>query len=377
MSFLSESYKKRIQELAGIKNEQIYYNSHGVPMPFEEFIEEEVYNRKNYSINEINNWVKKYKIKNDDFVIWVTPNKKIAQKYMISSYLWDDLMDASSDSEIENILRIELDDEESIDPYVFKDSDGIIIPESDDGESGFLMILNKEKINESIVFTPEDLTKAYDKSWQRIVGFDINMIKQAIREGRAIGVSYKSKEMPVTKFRVVLPVTLGTYRTKSGVPLKLSAFHLAGQSERAAQRAQKIGKKNYRSEDVENVWRLFDLDRKSFKGMWFSDKFFYEYPPGYKKGDKRFVSIMSEYDVNTAEIERDAREDRGEKVGEPIDISKVVPTGPVPAESPENIEKPEEKTIEPKQQKPLTEKERRLMYLKKPWNKFLRDGFKF
>jgi hypothetical protein len=286
-------------------------------------------------------------------------------------------MNASSDSEVENILRIELDDEESIEPYSFKGSDGIIIPESDDGENGFLMVLNKNAINEAIVFTPQDLTKTYDKSWQRIVGFDIDMIKQAIREGRAIGVSYKSQDMPVTKFRVVLPVTLGIYKTKSGVPMKLSAFHLAGQSERAAQRAQKIGKKNFRSEDAENVWRLFDLNSKSFKGMWFSDKFFYEYPPGYKKGDKRFSSISFEYDIKTAEVERDEREKRGEKIGEPIDISNIKPTGQVPSESPENAENPEVKNLTSKDQKPLTEKERKAMYLKKPWNKFLRDGFKF
>lgn len=226
-------------------------------------------------------------------------------------------------------------------------------------------------IEEAVDFSREDLTKAYDKSWQRIQGFDLNLIKQAIREGRAIGVSYKSTDMPVTKFRVILPVTLGTYKTKEGVPLKLSAFHLAGQSERAA---QSVGK---RSQEAESVWRLFDLDPKSFKGMWLTDKFFYEYPPGYKKGDRRFITISDQYDVTTAEVERDAREGRGEKLGEPIDLSKVKTTGPVPTEAPENIEEPEEKTLETGVEEPLTEKERRELYLRKPWNKFLRDGFKF
>jgi hypothetical protein len=234
-------------------------------------------------------------------------------------------------------------------------------------------------LDEAIEFTRDDLTQAYNKSSQRVQGFNLDMIKQAIREGRAIGVSYKSTDMPVTKFRIILPVTLGEYKTKSGVPLKLSAFHLAGQSERAA---QKTGK---RSQEIDNVWRLFDLDPKSFKGMWFTDKFFYEYPPGYKKGDRRFSLRTAEYDVTTAEIERDAREGRGEEPGEPIDLTNVKPIGPTPAEAPENIKEPEvitpnptpEEPSTPPVEEPLTEKERHALYLKKPWNKFLRDGFKF
>jgi hypothetical protein len=239
-----------------------------------------------------------------------------------------------------------------------------------------------KSIDEAIEFNRQDLSKTYDKSWQRIQGFDLNLIKQAIREGRAIGISYKSTDMPVTKFRVILPVTLGNYKTKSGVPLKLSAFHLAGQSEREAQRV------GVRSAEPQYVWRLFDLDPKSFKSMWFSEKFFYEYPPGYKKGDRRFSNIFTEYDAKVAEIEKDAREGRGEELGEPIDLTNVKPTGQIPAEAPENQKGPEVKTTEepklsePKSpeagvEKPLTERERHALYLKKPWNKFLRDGFKF
>lgn len=240
-----------------------------------------------------------------------------------------------------------------------------------------LKLAGLKPLEEAIEFSRQDLTQTYDKSSQRIQGFNLELIKQAIREGRAIGVSYKSTDMPVTKFRVVLPVTLGIYKTKSGVPLKLSAFHLAGQSERAAQKSGK------RSEEPQYVWRLFDLDPKSFKGMWLSEKFFYEYPPGYKKGDKRFITITTEYDINVAQIERDEREGRGEAPGEPIDLTNVKPTGPVPAESPENQEvsttpeTPEENPSEIGIKQPLSEKERHALYLKKPWNKFLRDGFKF
>lgn len=370
MLFLSESYKQRIKELAGIKSEAVYYNSHGVPMTFSDFIYTEVEDKDNYKIEEIDVWKDKYKIKDDDLVIWVTPNKRVAQTYMAPSYLFDELIDAPSDFDAEQIIKNEMGMDAQTEPIAFKSKDGFIIPESDDGDEGFLMVLTTSSLNEAIQFTATDLTGAYDKSWQRVVGYDIEMIKQAIREGRAIGVSYKSKEMPVTKFRVVLPVTVGVYDTKNGVPLKLSAFHLAGQSEREAQRT------GVRSADPQYVWRLFDLDRKSFKGMWFSDKFFYEYPPGYKKGDRRFISIISEYDVKVAEIERDERDGRGEKDGEPIDLTGIKPQIQTPPDSPENI--PEPQTPEEKEGEiPLSERERRALYLKKPWNKFLRDGFEF
>jgi hypothetical protein len=244
--------------------------------------------------------------------------------------------------------------------------------------SRIMYLAGIKELNEEIDFSRQDLSQAYDKSWQRIQGFNLDMIKQAIREGRAIGISYKSTDMPVTKFRIILPVTLGNYKTKTGVPLKLSAFHLAGQSERTAQ------KTGTRSAEAQSVWRLFDLDPKSFKGMWFSDKFFYEYPPGYKKGDNRFSGIMAQYDTTTAEIEKDAREGRGDDIGEPIDLSTVKATGEVPAEAPENKETQDASNVqttpqtkEPAEETPLTERERHALYLKKPWNKFLRDGFKF
>jgi len=379
MGFLSESYKIRIQELSGIVPKKIYYNSHGHSIPFYEFVEIEVEDRGNYKLKEVNRWKAKYKIADDAPVIWVTPSKIMAQSYMASADKYYDLISAKSEEEAEKILRQDLGADANIEPVVFTEDDGIIIPESDDGQNGFLMVLHKRGIEkqslfEAIQFTTQDLSQAYDKSWQRMQGFDLGLIKQAIREGRAIGISYKSTDMPVTKFRLILPVTVGTYKTKSGVPLKLSAFHLAGQSERAA---QKTGK---RSEEPQYVWRLFDLDPKSFKSMWFSEKFFYEYPPGYKKGDKRFSSIATQYDVKTAEVERDAREGRGEKPGEPIDLRGIKPTGQVPAEAPENQktpETPETQAPEAGVEQPLTEKERKALYLRKPWNKFLRDGFKF
>jgi hypothetical protein len=236
-----------------------------------------------------------------------------------------------------------------------------------------LKLAGIEVIKEAINFTKQDLTKAYDKSGQRIMGFDIDMIKKAIMEGRAIGISYKSEDMPVTKFRIILPVTIGIYKTKSSVKMKLSAFHLAGQSEKAAQQS------GVRSKETANVWRLFDLDRSKFKGMWFTDKFFYEYPPGYKKGDKRFESIQSEYDTGRAQLYQIEREKDGEKEGEPIQLRGVEAQGETPSSAPENkeIEKGQEANAEKGSQgEELYEKEKNPLYAKKPWLKYLRNGYK-
>jgi len=228
-----------------------------------------------------------------------------------------------------------------------------------------------KSLEEAINFTNKDLTQAYDKSWQRVAGFDIALIKQAISEGRALGVSYKSSDMPVTKFRIILPVTIGIYNTKSGTKMKVSGFHLAGQSEKAAQGSGK------RSQETSNVWRLFDLDAAKFKGMWLTDKFFYEYPPGYKKGDKRFISVEEEYDTGRAQLHQIEREEKGQKEAEPIDLRGVEPQGPTPAEAPENREEvpiTAAPTPTGAETEDLYEKEINPLYAKKPWLKYLRPG---
>ena len=227
-----------------------------------------------------------------------------------------------------------------------------------------------DALNEEINFTRQDLSNAYDKSGQRISGFNKDLIQQAIKEGRAIGVSYKSSDMPVTKFRVILPVTLGEYNTKSGIPTKLSAFHLAGQSEKAA------GQSGTRSQETANVWRLFDLDTSKFKGMWLTDSFFYEYPPGYKKGDRRFNSVSAEYDIGVAEAYKIQREDENETEGEPIDLRNVVPQGDTPTTAPENSDKPSEGIPKGAASEDLYETSKNALFAKKPWLKFLRPGYK-
>jgi len=238
---------------------------------------------------------------------------------------------------------------------------------SESYKSRLMHLANIKPLDEAIQFSNQDLTQAYDKSWQRTTGFDVNMIREAIKEGRAIGVSYKSEDMPVTKFRIILPVTLGVYKTKSGTKWKLSAFHLAGQSEKAARGTGR------RSQEASSVWRLFDLDNTKFKSMWFTESFFFEYPPGYKKGDKRFNSIDEQYDVGRAQLFQIDREEKdGTDQGEPIKLRDIKPQGITPATAPENQDS---KEVGAKEEE-LYEKEIDPLYAKKPWLKFLRPGYK-
>ena len=93
-------------------------------MPFSEFIEIEVIERENYSKKEVAGWCKKYGIKpTTDKCIWITENAHMAHRYNISP-----------GADYESIPEDELDVHE-IDPKV-----GFIIPESDDGDEGFLFI---------------------------------------------------------------------------------------------------------------------------------------------------------------------------------------------------------------------------------------------
>ena len=99
----------------------------------------------------------------------------------------------------------------------------------------------------------EDKNKLYAKSAQRIPP-NVQFIKDAIDQGREIGISFQSNnkkyKMPVTKFRIVQPMTLGYLKNGE---LALRAYHIIGQSERKAIET------GARSAEAENEWR----DRKS------------------------------------------------------------------------------------------------------------------
>ena len=119
------------------------------------------------------------------------------------------------------------------------------------------------------------------------------MMKQAIEQGREIGLLFKSDndkyEMPVSKYRVVRPVAMGTSDKGNTV---VRGLHVIGQSERKARET------GVRSAEAEGEWRLFKAE--NIKGMWFTDNFFTQSPPGYNPNDKQMRSIEVAFNPSTA-----------------------------------------------------------------------------
>jgi len=197
-----------------------------------------------------------------------------------------------------------------------------------------------------------EITKGWEKSTQR-TGYDEQMMKDAIANGQAIGISYQSEGMPVTKFRFVLPVVLGTHNNGTK---KLRAYHLKGQSEKVAK------KTGSRSAEAAGEWRMFDVGSSKFKGMWLTDKFFNEAPKDnagheYTPNDSHFSSKIAVYDPAEARQRQLKLAPAGK--AEPIDITKQIQT---PVEKPTDVtsditgyELDEEK------------KEKNPFYVKKPW----------
>ncbi len=106
-----------------------YYSSHGYTMNIKRFIETEVIERRNYSLKEILIWIDYYFIKPDSRLIWLSPDKFMANRYNLPAQDYDNY---------QNIPEDELD-------VVVFDSDKLMVIEhSNDGDDGFLCILDKE-----------------------------------------------------------------------------------------------------------------------------------------------------------------------------------------------------------------------------------------
>jgi len=101
-------------------NETIYYSSHGQTMKFSQFIELEVEDRQNYEMDDVQEWIDKYNIKDTDDCIWITPDKKVALNYSKMNYSKD--------------LTV----------YKINGNNGVLIEESDDGDDGYLFIFKKD-----------------------------------------------------------------------------------------------------------------------------------------------------------------------------------------------------------------------------------------
>ena len=148
-------------------------------------------------------------------------------------------------------------------------------------------LLNEEIYN----FSDEEKTVAY-KDFDKRVPFSKDLMAKAIREGWEIGITFQSNneksKMPIAKARIIYPVAMGL--SKKG-NLVIRGYHKIGQSESAANKAQKQGSKNYRSTEVKNEWRLFKAS--GIKNMWFTGDFFkLENVSGYREiGDKGMTVV--------------------------------------------------------------------------------------
>jgi hypothetical protein len=143
----------------------------------------------------------------------------------------------------------------------------------------------------------EDKTRLYGKSSER-VPFSVEMMKDAIEQGREVGVLFQSNnskyKMPVSKYRLIQPVAMG--RNSNG-RMVIRVVHVFGQSEKEARRT------GIRSAEAENEWRLLGAD--NIKGMWYTGRFYADSIPNYKSNDSMIVSQLASYDRNKAKSFQD------------------------------------------------------------------------
>lgn len=133
----------------------------------------------------------------------------------------------------------------------------------------------------------------YEKSNERIP-FNVDLMKQAIEQGMVVGILFRSNNdkyrMPITKYRIVLPVALG-YDKKGEMVLR--AVHATGQSEKKAIET------GVRSAEAENEWRLFKI--KNMYSMFFPGDFFDSLPiGGYTPNDSAMTRRIATFNPNKA-----------------------------------------------------------------------------
>ena len=87
--------------------------------------------RGNYTRKQFRSWEKKYKISDDDLVIWVTPNKNMAYTYDEPAGHREKIL-AMKDEELSELGEVS----------EYLSSEGILILESDDGDDGYLYVFH-------------------------------------------------------------------------------------------------------------------------------------------------------------------------------------------------------------------------------------------
>jgi hypothetical protein len=113
-------------------HEQSEYYTTSAPMDIDQFKETEVEERGNYTKGQVNKWVKTYGVTKDSSLLWVSTKPHIAARYQMDAGDWD------------NCEKIYNADKDKYDVRTVPANDGIVIPGSDDGDDGYVMILSKE-----------------------------------------------------------------------------------------------------------------------------------------------------------------------------------------------------------------------------------------
>jgi hypothetical protein len=146
------------------------------------------------------------------------------------------------------------------------------------------------------------------------VPFSIDLMTQAIQEGREVGILYKGDSMIAGsgKYRIIYPVAMGTSKKGNKV---VRAIHKQGQSEKQAKAT------GVRSAEVKNVWRLFKT--KNIKGMWFTGNFFQGPLNGYNSNDKGMTTVEVYTDLNKIKTFQEDLLKRQQEAGEQKNIVKL------------------------------------------------------
>jgi len=163
----------------------------------------------------------------------------------------------------------------------------------------------REVLSESLILevSAEEKNKIMSKSNER-VPFNTDLMKQAVEQGREIGIGYRSKndkyEMPVTKYRIIHPVAMGTDKKGNTV---IRGLHITGQSEKAARETGVRSAEIEAEKDGMNAWRLFKTE--NLKSMWFTGRFFSNNIPGYNPNDKAMSTKIVTYSPKVAKEYQD------------------------------------------------------------------------
>lgn len=153
----------------------------------------------------------------------------------------------------------------------------------------------KKRIQELAGIITEDVSSPFAASNERIP-FNLDLMSQAIKQGREVGLLYRGDEMPAPsgKYRLIYPVAMGISKAGNRV---IRAIHKQGQSETAAKDS------GVRSAEIKNVWRLFKSD--NIKGMWLTGNFFRGPLSNYNPNDKGMTAIEVSTDLSKVKAFQD------------------------------------------------------------------------